>query len=215
MSNDNLDVIRINTDSWVQDLNKPQIEQVQIEIFPLVPETHPALRMKLQEFDFTNPPVDPNKFASSLVETCKKHNGLGLSANQCGYEYRVFVMGSGDNYVAFFNPEITWVSEDKSKMEEGCLSFLDLFLNVERPNSIKVKYQDFTGSVKETTFTGLTARCYQHELDHMNGIVYTHHAKPLAMQMAMKKRTKLTEQRRKLRNQLMNKVKNVSKQLAK
>lgn len=215
MSNDNLDVIRINTDSWVQDLNKPQIEQVQIEIFPLVPETHPALRMKLQEFDFTNPPVDPNKFASSLVETCKKHNGLGLSANQCGYEYRVFVMGSGDNYVAFFNPEITWVSEDKSKMEEGCLSFLDLFLNVERPNTIKVKYQDFTGSVKETTFTGLTARCYQHELDHMNGIVYTHHAKPLAMQMAMKKRTKLTEQRRKLRNQLMNKVKNVSKQLAK
>lgn len=215
MSNDNLDVIRINTDSWVQDLNKPQIEQVQIEIFPLVPETHPALKMKLQEFDFTNPPVDPNKFASSLVETCKKHNGLGLSANQCGYEYRVFVMGSGDNYVAFFNPEITWVSEDKSKMEEGCLSFLDLFLNVERPNTIKVKYQDFTGSVKETTFTGLTARCYQHELDHMNGIVYTHHAKPLAMQMAMKKRTKLTEQRRKLRNQLMNKVKNVSKQLAK
>ena len=214
--NDNLDVIRINTESWQEDLAKTtKIEQVKIDIFPLVPENHTALRMCLPKFDFKNPPVDPNKFASSLVETCKKHNGLGLSANQCGYEHRVFVMGSGEDYVAFFNPVIVWSSMEKCKMEEGCLSFLDLFLNVERPNSIKVKYQDFTGSVKETTFTGLTARCFQHELDHMDGIVYTHHAKPLAMQMAMKKRTKLTEQRRKLRNQLMNKVKNVSKQLAK
>jgi peptide deformylase len=183
-------------------------------MFPLVPDHHPALKMCLPKFDFDNPPVNPNKFASSLVESCKRHNGLGLSANQCGYEHRVFVMGSGEQYVAFFNPEITWVSEETTKMEEGCLSFLDLFLNVERPNSIKVKYQDYTGEVKESTFTGLTARCFQHELDHMNGIVYTHHAKPLALQMAMKKRTKLTEQRRKLKNQLMNKVKNVSKQMA-
>jgi peptide deformylase len=209
--NDNLDVIRINTD----DLVKPtQIEQVNIEIFPLVPEYHPALKMKLPKFDFSNPSVDPNKFASSLVETCKKHNGLGLSANQCGYEHRVFVMGSGDNYVAFFNPEITWVSEEQSKMEEGCLSFLDLFLNVERPTTIKVYYQDFNGEEKTAQFTGLTARVFQHELDHMNGVVYTHHAKPLALQMAIKKRTKLSDQRRKLKNQLMSKVKNVSKQMA-
>lgn len=213
--NDNLDVIRINTDAWQNDLAKStQIEQVNIEIFSLVPETHPALRQVLPKFDFDNPPVDPNKFASSLVETCKKYNGLGLSANQCGYEYRVFVMGTGDDYVAFFNPEITWVSEDKSKMEEGCLSFLDLFLNVERPNTIKVYYQDYTGEKKTAQFTGLTARCFQHELDHMNGIVYTHHAKPLSLQMAMKKRSKLTEQRRKLKKQLMSKVKNVSKQMA-
>ena len=186
---DNLDIIRIDTNAWQQDIGKPtQIEQVNIEIFPLVPETHPALKMCLPKFDFKNPPVDPNKFASSLVETCKKHNGLGLSANQCGYEHRVFVMGSGDNYVAFFNPVIVWSSMEKSKMEEGCLSFLDLFLMIERPETIKVNYQDYTGEEKNAQFTGLTARCFQHELDHMNGVVYTHHAKPLAMQMAMKKR---------------------------
>ena len=212
---DNLDVIRINTDAWQQDLAKTtQVEQVNIEIFPLVPETHPALRRMMPNFDFKNPPVDPNKFASSLVETCKKHNGLGLSANQCGYEYRVFVMGSGDDYVAFFNPAIIWSSEETLKMEEGCLSFLDLFLNVERPARIKVIYQDYTGEAKEAEFTGLTARCFQHELDHMNGIVYTYHAKPLALQMAMKKRSKLTEKRRKLQKQLMSKVKNVTKQMA-
>lgn len=213
--NDNLDVIRINTDAWQGDLAKAtQIEQVNIEIFPLVPETHPALKKSLPKFDFANPPVDPNKFASSLVETCKKHNGLGLSANQCGYEHRVFVMGSGDNYVAFFNPEITWSSDDTNKMEEGCLSFFDLFLSIERPNTIKVYYQDYNGEAKTAQFTGLTARCFQHELDHMNGIVYTHHAKPLALQMAVKKRIKLAEKRRKLQKQLMSKVKNVSKQLA-
>jgi len=212
---DNLDVIRINTDAWQNDLAKAtQIEQINIEIFPLVPETHPALVKVMPYFDFKKPPVDPNKFASSLVETCKKHNGLGLSANQCGYEYRVFVMGSGDNYVAFFNPLITSVSDETEKMEEGCLSFMDLFLNIERRKMITVMYQDYTGATKETTFTGLTARCFQHELDHMNGILYTHIAKPLALQMAMKKRTKLADTRRKLQKQLMSKVKNVSKQLA-
>lgn len=178
-----------------------------IEIFTLVPENHPVLKSALPEFDFVNPPVNPTEFASSLVETCKKHNGLGLSANQCGYKYRVFVMGSGEEYVAFFNPKITWVSEDKSGMEEGCLSFMDLFLNIERPSSIEVEYQDFMGATKTVKFAGLTARCFQHELDHMNGIVYTMKVKPLAMQMAVKKRSKLADQRRKLQQQMINKVK--------
>jgi peptide deformylase len=199
------DVIRIDTDSWKKDL--PILQREKIEIFTLVPETHVVLRSKLPEFDFSNPPVNPNTFASSLVETCKKHNGLGLSANQCGFNYRVFVMGSEDNYVAFFNPEITWSSEEKIKMEEGCLTYLDLFLNIERPISIMVSYQDFNGEKKTAQFAGLTARCFQHELDHMNGIVYTMHVKPLAMQMAVKKRSKLANQRRKLQEQMIKKVK--------
>ncbi|MEN9921567.1 MAG: hypothetical protein RLZZ517_545 [Candidatus Parcubacteria bacterium] len=203
------DIIKIDTNPYK---NEP-IKQV-VETFSLVPETHPALKRVLPVFDFSNPPVDANKFASSLVETCKKYNGLGLSANQCGYEYRVFVMGTGENFVAFFNPEIIWKSEETIRMEEGCLSFMDLFIAIERPISIKVKYQDFTGETKEAMFAGLTARCFQHELDHMNGIVYTHLAKPLALQMAIKKRKKLTEKRQKLKKQLMNKAKNVSKQLA-
>jgi peptide deformylase len=198
------DVLVFDTDSWKKDL--PAISK-QIEIFSLVPETHPALRYKLPEFDFKNAPVNPSEFASSLVETCKKYNGIGLSANQCGYNYRVFVMGSGDEYVAFFNPKIISVSEETSKMEEGCLSYMDLFLNIERHSNIEVEYQDFTGAIKTAKFTGITARCFQHELDHMNGIVYTMHVKPLAMQMAMKKRSKLVDQRRKIQKQMINKVK--------
>ena len=214
-SKDNLDIIRINTDAWQQDIQKPtQIEQVQIEIFPLVSETHPALRQTIPAFDFQNPKVDPNKFASSLVETCKKHGALGLSANQCGYEHRVFVMGNDDNYVAFFNPRIIETSESTIKMEEGCLTYQDLFLNIERPYEVLVEYQDYTGETKQAKFAGLTARCFQHELDHLNGKVYTQHVKPLALQMAQKKRSKLAEQRKKLKKQLMEKAKHVSKQLA-
>jgi peptide deformylase len=203
------DIIKIDTNPY-----KDEPLKIVVETFALVPETHPALKKVLPIFDFTNPPVDPNKFASSLVETCKKYNGLGLSANQCGYEHRVFVMGSGENFVAFFNPEIIWKSEETIKMEEGCLSFMDLFISIDRPISIKVKYQDFTGETKEAMFAGLTARCFQHELDHMNGLVYTHLAKPLALQMATKKRKKLSNKRQKLKKQLVNKAKHVSKQLA-
>ena len=198
------DVLVFDTDAWKKDL--PAIRK-QIEIFPLVPEIHPALKSRLPEFDFSNPPVDPSEFASSLVETCKKYNGIGLSANQCGYNYRVFVMGSGEEYVAFFNPKIISVSEETTKMEEGCLSYMDLFLNIERPSTIEVEYQDFTGVTKTAKFAGITARCFQHELDHMNGVVYTMHVKPLAMQMAMKKRSKLADQRRKMQKMMINKVK--------
>lgn len=198
------DVLVFDTDAWKKDL--PSLTK-KIEIFTLVPEIHPALKSRLPEFDFTNPPVNPSEFASSLVETCKKYNGIGLSANQCGYNYRVFVMGSGDEYVAFFNPKIISVSEEKTRMEEGCLSYMDLFLNIERPSTIEVEYQDFTGATKKAKFTGITARCFQHELDHMNGVVYTMHVKPLAMQMAMKKRSKLADQRRKMQKMMINKVK--------
>ena len=186
-------------DVLVIDTNPYQKESMtyKVKTFALVSETHPSLKKILPEFDFDNPPVDPNVFASSLVETCKKYNGLGLSANQCGYEYRVFVMGSGDNYVAFFNPKIISSSEETEKMEEGCLSFPDLFISVERPKMIHVEYHDYMGNKKTATFSGLTARCFQHELDHMNGLLYTYKVKPLSLQMAMKKRAKLGKQKKK------------------
>jgi peptide deformylase len=125
-----------------------------------------------------------------LVETCKKYNGIGLSANQCGFEYRVFVMGSGEEYVAYFNPKII-SSKGETHMEEGCLSFPFLNLRITRPAEVEVEYQDFTGVKRNKTFTGITARCFLHELDHMNGIVYTSRVKPLALQFGLKKLDKI------------------------
>lgn len=170
--------------------------------FSLVPENHPILSEVMPEFDFANPPVNPNTFASSLVETCRLQKGLGLSANQCGFRYRVFVMGAEDNYVAFFNPKLVNASKDVVHMSEGCLSFPQLFLNITRPSSIEVEYQDYNGENKKAIFTGMSARCFLHELDHMNGIVYTKKTKPLALQMAMKKRNKLMERYRRANERL-------------
>jgi peptide deformylase len=99
-------------------------------------------------------------------------------------------MGAGEEYVAFFNPKVI-SSSGESHMVEGGLSFPLLGLSITRPATIDVEYQDFNGETKKATFNGLSARCFLHELDHMNGIVYTSRAKPMALQTGMKKRNKL------------------------
>jgi len=185
MPND--DIIRFNTEDAVKTgILTPQ----QAKVFKLVSEDHPILKEVLPEFNFDNPPVNPNEFASTLVETCKLHRGFGLSANQCGFKHRVFVMGAEENYVAFYNPKI--VSYDgEVHLAEGCLSFPFLGLHITRAAIIDVEYQDFNGISRKTKFSGISARCFQHELDHMNGIVYTQRVKPMALQTGIKKRNKL------------------------
>jgi peptide deformylase len=182
------EVFKYNTEEVVKQQSVPQ---QQAPTLRLVSETDPILRQVLTDFDFKNPPVNAIELASALVETCKQNRGIGLSANQCGYPFRVFVMGANDDYVAFFNPRITWKSEEDVHMVEGCLSFPFLGLMITRPKEIEVEYQSYTGDVKQTKFTGVSARCFQHELDHMNGIVYTDRVKPLALQQGMKKRNKI------------------------
>jgi len=183
------DIIKFDTDEWRKDLKIPTTPVTKVNKFKLVSENDPILKEVIPEFDFDKPPVDPNEFASSLVETCIEHDGFGLSANQCGFRHRVFVVGAGDEYVAFYNPKIV-SSSGSTKLPEGCLSFKNLYLEIERPESIEVEYQDFTGTHKTAKFTGITARCFQHELDHLNGVCYTSHVGPVALKMAYKKRIK-------------------------
>ena len=192
------DTIVFDTEAAVQ--NKPLMQEV--KTFALVPENHPALHEVLPEFNFSNPSVNPNEFASTLVETCKLNKGIGLSANQCGFKHRVFVMGAGDEYVAFFNPKVISLSDEMALMDEGCLSYPLLSLKINRPKEIMVEYQDFNGELRNTKLVGISARCFLHELDHMNGIVYTSRVKPLAFQMAMKKRDKLFKMLDKMKKNL-------------
>jgi peptide deformylase len=179
-------------DILVFDTEKAELPQV-VKTFDLVTETDPILKEVMPEFDFKNPPVNPVEFASSLVDTCMKYKGYGLSANQCGFKYRVFVMGGGEEYVAMFNPKIIATSPESVHMKEGCLSFPMLGLSITRPAGVVVEYQDYNGELKTTNLVGMSARCFFHELDHMNGIVYTSKVKPLALQMGMKKRTKIKQ----------------------
>jgi peptide deformylase len=181
-------VFKIDTSDALTTVQPARVEN--IETFDLVSPDDPILREVMPHFDFDNAIINPNDFASSLVETCKKNNGIGLSANQCGFPYRVFVMGSGDNYVAHFNPEVI-ESSGESHMLEGCLSFPLLGLRISRPAEITVKYQDFHGVEHTTKYVGISARCFLHELDHMNGIVYTDRTKPLALKSGLDKRNKM------------------------
>lgn len=183
LTNKTDDVIVFNTENQ-------SLETKQLPTFDLVPENDPILREVMPEFDFQNSGVDANAFASTMVETCKKHNGFGLSANQCGYRYRMFVMGAGDNFVAHFNPKLI-KTYDETHMVEGCLSFPMLALRITRPAAVDVEYQDFNGEKRTAHYSGISARCFLHELDHMNGIVYTSRAKPMALQQGLKKRGKI------------------------
>jgi len=182
------EILRFNTE---EALNiKPVPQEVTVETFTLVLENDPILKEILPEFDFENPSVNPNKFASSLVETCKLNKGFGLSANQCGFKHRVFVMGAGDEYVAFYNPKVI-STKGELHVAEGCLSFPLLALYITRPAEVDVEYQDYNGEKRTATFSGMSARCFLHELDHLNGIVYTEKVKPMALQSGLKKRNKI------------------------
>ena len=165
-------------------------EQSGGNVFELVAETDPILKQFTTEFDFSNPLVNANEFASTLVETAINYRAIGLSANQCGFPYRVFVMGANNEYVAFFNPVITKFSEEQVHLPEGCASFPLLGLHITRPSWVEVEYQDYLGNHKSARFEGLSARIFQHEFDHMMGVCYTERAKPLALQMAQKTRYK-------------------------
>ena len=193
-------IIKFNTEDTLKGPGYAVEER--IPIFDLVPENDPILREYLPEFDFKNPPVNPAEFASSLIETCKKYNGIGLSANQCGFRYRVFVMGAKNEFVAFFNPKIKMKSNEDAHMEEGCLSFPLLGLMITRPAEIMVEYQDFKGEIRNIQLSGISARCFQHELDHMNGILYTDRAKSMALQSGLKKRAKFKKMIEKMNKNL-------------
>ena len=167
-------------------------QEKEVDPFPLYDENHPMMKQRIPEYDIT---LLPNPVMTNTINrlkmTMKLYNGLGLSANQCGVFERVFIVGNEEIVIVCINPKVIKVSEDLIKDNEGCLSFPGLFLKVERASSVEVEYYDFQGKKYNTTFTGLTARCFLHELDHMNGITMDKHVKPLALKMAKDKQGKL------------------------
>jgi len=181
------DIFTIDTE---EDIVK-QKEEV-VEPLPLFNEDYPMLLQKIPEYDVSRLPNPVlGKLIKRLKMTMKLHGGIGLSANQCGVFKRVFVIGANDAVWACINPKILNASPDLIRDKEGCLSFPGLALNVERHSWVEAEFINEECKVVQMRFEGLTARCYQHELDHMNGIRFTNHVKPLALQMAKKQQKKL------------------------
>lgn len=135
---------------------------------------------------------DAESLEKMMCDFMSQEGGIGLAANQVGLTKRVFVMGSNriDGFpppFALFNPEILESSEEQSLDKEGCLSYPDLWLTVKRPAVIKVRYQNSKGDVIEAGMSGLIARCFQHELDHLNGICFVDKVSQMKLQLAMRK----------------------------
>lgn len=134
---------------------------------------HPDERLRL-----VSTPVDPDEIHTysswlpDFVETMEKLDGIGLAAPQVNVQKQIIVLLIAGLPVVMFNPEVTVVGDDTDLMEEGCLSVPDQTGAVQRPTKIQVKYLTRRGKEAQMTLEGLEARCLQHEVDHLNGVLF-------------------------------------------
>lgn len=161
----------------------------------LIPCDNKILSEVMPDFDFDNPIIDPYKLEEDLVIKMAEKNGIGLAAPQVGIEARVFAIVTRNlegvtTPFAVFNPEIIAISEEEESGEEGCLSFSGLFFHVKRPKEIIAEFFDRDKNKLIITLTGIDARCFQHELDHLNGVCFTSKVSKFKLDRAIAKQRK-------------------------
>jgi peptide deformylase len=132
------------------------------------------------------------KLVEDMFETMYGAPGIGLAAVQVGVPKRVVTMDLAKkdepkNPKVYINPEILWASEERSTYEEGCLSIPEYYEEVERPTQVKVRYTDLDGNAQEVEANGLLATCLQHEVDHLNGVLFIDHISKLKRSRVIKK----------------------------
>lgn len=167
--------------------------------YELLPPTDARVLSTIADFNIENfkkeEKISLSEFADNMFETMSAYGGIGLSANQVGKPYRMFVMGNhpsiekGKKWVCI-NPQIVETSKQTTRLKEGCLTFPFLFLDIKRPSAIRVKYFDENMKEQEESMIGIVARCFQHENDHMQGIVFTEKVSKFKLERAIKKRNK-------------------------
>jgi peptide deformylase len=156
----------------------------------LITSPNIVLKTKAVEWNFA---VDTNskELEIDMVQLMIERNGIGLAANQVGILKRVFAIRL-TNQVPFcmFNPRVLSTSNTVQLGEEGCLSFPDLWLDIARPQTVEAEYFDRQGKECKITLTGIDARCFLHELDHLDGVCFTDKISQLKLAMAIKKQRK-------------------------
>ena len=165
-----------------------------MSIKPLVILPDPLLRLVSKPVDRADAPL--RKLAADMLDTMYDAPGIGLAAIQVGEPIRMLVIDlakEGENPApqVFINPEIVESGDERSVYEEGCLSIPDYYAEVERPATVRVKYLDREGKLQETEADGLLAICLQHEIDHLNGVLFIDHISKLKRDMVVKKFKKL------------------------
>tara|TARA_R110002020_G_C16258095_1_gene770281 strand:+ start:1298 stop:1813 length:516 start_codon:yes stop_codon:yes gene_type:complete len=167
-------------------------------IKPLIILPDPILRQPSRPFEQVDTEV--LRLADDMLETMYDAPGIGLAAVQIGVPRRLLVIDiSRDDEEnkpqVFINPEIVATSDDRSVYEEGCLSIPDYYAEVERPATVTVQYIGRDGKQETVEADGLLATCLQHEIDHLNGILFIDHISRLKREMVIKKFTKAARSR--------------------
>lgn len=166
-------------------------------ILPIIETPDPRLREISKPVERVDDEL--RRFMDDMLETMYDAPGIGLAAIQVGVAKRVLVIDLQENDEKnprfFVNPEIVWKSEEMSSYQEGCLSVPDVYGDVERPARVRVKYLDYNGEAHEEEMDGLMATCIQHEMDHLEGILYIDHLSKLKRDMLLRKLEKNRRQR--------------------
>ena len=162
-------------------------------IKPLIILPDPILRQVSDPVERIDDAV--RAFADDMLETMYDAPGIGLAAIQVGVPRRMLVIDLAKedepkNPLVFINPQILCTSDEPSLYEEGCLSIPEYYAEVERPASLTVRYQDVNGKTQELAADGLLATCLQHEIDHLNGVLFIDHISKLKRDMVIRKFTK-------------------------
>ena len=157
--------------------------------------TAPDPRLKAISIDVATVDGEIRKLVDDMAESMYAADGIGLAAVQIGVPKRVIVIDLDQkegkkNPRAFINPKILWASEEMAVFEEGCLSVPEIWDDVERPARIRCEYLDLDGKKVELEADGMLATCLQHEMDHLNGVLFIDHLSRLKRSMAIKKLTK-------------------------
>ena len=157
--------------------------------------TAPDPRLQAVSTDVETVDAEIRKLVDDMAESMYAADGIGLAAIQIGVAKRVLVIDldqkeGNKNPIAYINPKIAWASEETAVFEEGCLSVPEIWDDVERPARIKCEYLDADGKKQLLEADGMLATCLQHEMDHLNGVLFIDHLSRLKKSMAVRKLTK-------------------------
>jgi|SRR5688572_3202646 len=159
-------------------------------LLPILTAPDPRLKKKAQPVATVDDGI--RRLMADMLETMYAAPGIGLAAPQVGVSQRVLVLdvareGEPPSPMKVVNPEIVWASDDDAAYEEGCLSVPEHYAEVVRPRAVKVRYLDETGAEREIEADGLLATCIQHEIDHLDGVLFIDHLSALKRNMILRK----------------------------
>jgi peptide deformylase len=180
-------------------------------VLPIYVAPHPVLKKVAEKVQAVTDEL--RKLMDDMLETMYAAPGIGLAAPQVGVSKRILVLDvdqprgddeGGDDDAPrpgvrgkpqfFVNPEISWSSEEKNIYDEGCLSLPGQYAEVERPKRVKIKFLDYHGKAQEIEADGILATCVQHEMDHLDGILFVDHLSTLKRDIVMRKLKKWTKE---------------------